>query len=123
MSATLDLPASELAHWLIDYAADRLWSVEGEDSIEQAISLPCAGSELAEEFVRRGGVVRLHGPTTGPMRRRADLGRLSELADGREDDGEIMLRLTWLRDGREGPEWFVVTDQLAEEATRAAHAS
>jgi hypothetical protein len=121
MSATLDLSAEELAGWLVERAPDRLWSVEGENELEQSLSLPCPGTELAAELLRRGGNVRLRGPAHVRGESGRDLGRLAPVAYGSRDD--IVLRATWLRDGSESGEWFIVTDLLAEEATRSAHAS
>ena len=118
MSETLDLTADEFAKWLIEQAPDRLWSVEDEVQIEEALSLPCTGTELAAELAKRGGRLRFSGPTPKPQR---DLGLLSSVAYGKGD--EIIFRAAWLNDGSKGREWFIVTDLLAEAATRSAHAS
>ena len=121
MSATIDLTAEEFANWLVEQAPDRLWGVDGEDRIEMTLSLPCPGTELAAELKRRGGRLRLSGPPGANTSPHRDLGRLSLVAYGKDD--EIIFRVAWLNDGNEGREWFVETDLLAEEATRAAHAS
>lgn len=121
MPQTLDLGADDFAKWLIERAPERLWSIDGEDQIEEALSLPCTGTELAAELKRRGGRLRLSGPTDATAKPRRDLGHLSPLAYGKGD--EIMFRAAWLHDGNEGREWLIVTDLLAEEATRSAHAS
>lgn len=123
MPEDLDLTAEELANWLIERAPDRLWNVEDEDQIEEALSLPCTGTDLAAELRKRGGRLRILGtmdPNALPHRT-TDLGRLSRFAYGTGD--EIMFRVAWLNDGSMGRQWFIVTDLLAEEATRSAHAS
>ena len=121
MSATLDLTAEEFARWLIERAPDRLWSVDGEDQIEEALSLPCSGTELAAELGRRGGRLRFSGPTNSVVKQDRALGSLSPVAYVEGD--EIAFHVAWLNGGTEGREWLIVTDLLAEEATRSAHAS
>ena len=121
MSATLDLSAEELADWLVERAPERLWAIDGEDRFAMALFLPCAGTVLAAELKKRGGRLRLSGPTDANAKPHRDLGRLSSVADGRDD--EIIFRAAWLSDGNPGHEWFIETDLLAEEAMRAAQAS
>ena len=121
MSETLDLSADEFAKWLIERAPDRLWSVEGEDQLEKTLSLPCAGRELAAELTRRGGRLRFSGPTDPGAKPDRDLGVLSPVAYGKGD--EIIFRAAWVNDKKNDSGWLIVTDVLAEEATRAAHAS
>lgn len=121
MSETLDLTAEEFANWLVERAPERLWGVDGEAQIEMARSLPCTGTELAAELKRRGGRLRFSGPPDAHAEPHRDLGRLSLVASGKDD--EIIFRAAWLNDGNEGHEWFIETDLLAEEATRSAHAS
>jgi hypothetical protein len=121
MSEALDLTAEEFAKWLVERAPERLWGVEGEDQIEMTRSLPCTGTELAAVLARRGGRLRLSGPTDSNATPRRDLGRLSPVAYGKGD--EIIFRAVWLNDGNKGREWFILTDVLAEEATRSAQAS
>jgi hypothetical protein len=121
VSETLDLTAEEFAMWLVERAPERLWGVDGEDQIEMTLSLPCTGTELAAELARRGGRLRFSGPTDAHTEPRRDLGRLSPVAYGQGD--EIIFRAVWLNDGNTGREWFIVTDLLAEEATRSARAS
>ena len=121
MSATLDLTAEEFANWLVERAPERLWGVDGEDRFAMALFLPCTGTELAAELKKRGGRLRLSGPADTNAKPHRDLGRLSSVAYGKDD--EIIFRAAWLNDGNQGREWFIVTDLLAEEATRAAHAS
>jgi hypothetical protein len=121
MPATLDLTAQEFGRWLVERAPDRLWGVDDEDQIGQALSLPCTGTELADELQRRGGRLRFKGPADTSARTRRDLGPLSPVAYGHGD--EIIFRVSWLNDENEGHPWFIVTDLLAEEANRAAHAS
>jgi hypothetical protein len=121
MSATLDLSVEEFAKWLVERAPERLWSVDDEDHIQQALSLPCTGAELAEELEKRRGRLRFLGPQQPSARPRLDLGRLSPVAYG--DGDEIIFRVAWLNGDNQGPPWFIETDLLAEEATRSAHAS
>lgn len=121
MPETLDLSAEELANWLNERAPDRLWSVDGEDRIQEALSVPCSGTELAAELRRRGGRLRLIGPTDTTGSQHPELGLLSRVAH--VDGDEIALYAAWLNDDVPGREWLIVTDLLAEEATRAAHAS
>jgi len=121
MAETLDLTAEELAKWLVERAPERLWGVDGEDQIEMTLSLPCTGTELAAELARRGGRLRLSGPTDEHAEPHRDLGHLSPVAYGKDD--EIIFRVAWLNDGKEGREWLIETDLLAEEATRLAQAS
>jgi hypothetical protein len=117
----LDLTAEEFAKWLVERAPDRLWSVDGEEQIEQALSLPCSGIELAAELKRRGGRLRLLGPAGSYAEHHRDLGALSAVAYCEGD--EIVFRATWLNGGSQDREWFIVTDVLAEAANRSAHAS
>lgn len=121
VSETLDLTAEEFASWLVERAPDRLWSVDGEEQIEQALPLPCSGTELAAELRRRSGRLRLLGPAGSYAEHHRDLGALSSVAYGEGD--EIAFRATWLNGGLQDREWFIVTDVLAEEANRSAHAS
>jgi hypothetical protein len=121
MSETLDLPVEEFAKWLIERAPDRLWSVEGEDQLEEKLSLPCTGRELAAELTKRGGCLRFSGPTDPSAKPDRDLGVLSSVAYGKGD--EIIFRAAWVDDERNASGWLIVTDVLAEEATRSAHAS
>jgi len=121
VSETLDLTAEELAKWLVERAPDRLWSVDGEEQIEETLSLPCPGTELAAELRRRGGRLRLSGPAGSVADNDRDLGTLSPVAYGEGD--EIAFRATWLDADSRGREWFIVTDVLAEAANRSANAS
>lgn len=122
MSETQDLTAEEFAKWLVERAPDRLWSVEDEAQIEEALSLPCTGEDLAAELERRGGRLRFSGPLeVQPTMPRRDLGRLSSVAYGKGD--EIIFRVAWLDGENQGHRWLILTDLLAEEATRSAHAS
>jgi hypothetical protein len=121
MSEMLDLAAEEFAKWLVERAPERLWSVEGENQIEETLSLPCTGRELAAELERRGGRIRFSGPTDPASRSDRDLGFLSPVAYVKGD--EIILRAAWVTEGKEGSEWLILTDLLAEEATRSAQAS
>lgn len=74
---------------------DRLWSVDGEEQIQQALPLPCSGTELAAEFRRRGGSLRLSGPAGSYAEHHRDLGALSSVAYGEGE--EIAFRATWLK--------------------------
>lgn len=121
MAETLDLPAEEFARWLVERAPDRLWSVEGEDQLAETLALPCTGTELAAELGRRGGHLRFSGPADYHPRTDRDLGPLSAVAYGKDD--EIILRVAWLDKQNKGREWFIMTDLLAEAATRSAQAS
>ena len=121
MPETLDLTAEDLAGWLVERAPDRLWSVDGEEQIEQTLSLPCSGTELAAELRRRGGRLRLSGPAGSYTEHDRDLGALSAVAYGEGD--EIAFRATWLKDEATDHEWFITTDVLAEAANRSAQAS
>lgn len=121
MPETLDLTAEELAKWLMEHAPDRLWSVDGEDQIQETLSVPCAGTELAAELRKRGGRLRLLGPTHAAAPQPSELGLLSPVAH--VDGDEIALYAAWLNDDGPGREWLIVTDLLAEEAIRSAHAS
>ena len=120
MSETLDLTAEELARWLVERAPDRLWGVDGEDQIERALSVPCSGTELAAELRRRGGRLRLWRPAGSDIKQHRELGFLAPVAE--VDGDEITFHAAWLNNEKAGHEWLIVTDLLAEEATRAAHA-
>lgn len=121
MPETLDLTAEELATWLTEHAPDRLWSVDGEDQIQETLSVPCSAEELAAELKRRGGRIRLLGPTGTIAAQHPELGSLSRVAH--IDGDEIALHVAWLNDSGRGREWLIVTDLLAEDANRSAHAS
>jgi hypothetical protein len=121
MSESLDLTAQEFATWLRERAPERLWSVDDEDQIEEALSLPCTSTELATELAKRGGRLRILGPREPDPHQRPELGNLSRFAYGIGD--EIIFRVAWLNDGNMSRPWWMVTDLLAEEATRSAHAS
>lgn len=121
MPGTMDLTAEELATWLVERAPDRLWAIDGEEQIEMTLFLPCSGTELAAELKRRGGRLRLWNPSGPVTQQRSELGFLSPAAN--VDGDEISFHAAWLINGKPGREWLIVTDVLAEEATRSAHAS
>lgn len=117
----MDLTAEELATWLVERAPDRLWGVDGEEQIEKNALRTVLGHRARGGAEEAGGRLRLWNPAGSVANPRRELGFLSPVAD--VDGDEITFHAAWLTDGRPGHEWLIVTDLLAEEATRSAHAS
>ena len=113
---SIDLDVSAVADWLSKHAADRLWTVDGEERLSGAIRLPCYGRELADALRRAGGTLRVFAPPgTGDE---DDLAKLMET-----EDGSRVLEVAWVTAGEAGEPWIIAEDAFAEEAAEQAKAA
>jgi hypothetical protein len=109
MSGHVMIDANALANWLAKSAGSVLWTVDGEDTLEAQLDLPCTGSDLAVAVRRRGGELLVLTSAAGSA---GDPGSLAV----RDDRGGRVFELAWKSDPDRS--WFVAED--VEEAPSVA---
>lgn len=115
MSEQVVIDSSALASWLAKDAADVLWTVDGETSLEAQLDLPCTGSDLADAVRKHGGELLVLVPHHGSLDTSTrDPGALAV----KDAHGGRVFRLAW----RSEPErtWVVAEDVDAEPAVAAS---
>jgi len=108
--------ANTLATWLAKYAADVLWTVDGENDLEAQLDLPCTGSDLAAAVRKHGGELLVQVPEHGPPgNHERDPGVLAE----KDQRGARVFQLAWTSEP-DHP-WLVAEDvdlELAAAVSR-----
>lgn len=111
-----EIDAGELASWLIERARDVLWSVDGEEQLAGALSLPCTGEDLAVAIREHGGRIQVE-PPAGAQIAANELSRADLEGAAEREDGARIFRLAWLSPAGPGEPWLLVEDTLANAAS------
>jgi hypothetical protein len=111
-----DIDVVEIAEWLLGQGREALWTVDGEERLAGALSVPCTAEDLATALRHRGGQIRVHEPPEHHLAQ-GDLGRnnLDQVAE--RDDDARSFRLEWLQGPGQGEQWLLVEDTLAKTAS------
>lgn len=108
-----EVDAEALAAWLEAQPSEKLWTVDGEETMAGAISFPCAGNELAN-LVRALGKLRVFSSAEAV----ATYAKNHDLEALAQDEGDgLVFAVGDAAD--DAPRWLLVEDTLAE-AARAA---
>lgn len=111
--AAIQVDAGDIAVWLEAQPAEKLWTVDGEDTLAGAISFPCAGDELAS-LVRTLGRLRVFSSAEA-VRAYEESHDLASL--GQDEGSGIVFAVGGAAD--DAPRWLLVEDTLAESARAA----
>ena len=101
MSEHVIIDANVLANWLAHSAGSVLWTVDGEDTLQAQLDLPCTGGDLAAAVRRHGGELLVLTPAA---RAADDPGSLAV----RDDRGGRVFLLAWRSDPDRS--WLVAED-------------
>jgi len=109
MSEHVVIDANALATWLAKDAAEVLWTVDGENTLEAQLDLPCTGSDLATAVRKHGGQLLVLAPHHGSLgTSESDPGVLAV----KDEHGARVFQLAWKS---EPDHRWVVAEDVAED--------
>jgi hypothetical protein len=107
----LELPSSELAHWLDGQDPGVWWLVDGDPLLTGNLSFPCPSDVLADELRKIDQPLLLIPPKdTVPGDRSISSNELDHLVQREPDRDERMFVLRWAQ-SPSGDDWLLIEDK------------
>lgn len=109
----VEIDARLLADWLQAQPPEKLWTIDGEDSLAGAVSFPCGSKEMAR-LLAGFGTVRVFASREGAAAwtSHRDIAMLAQI-----EGGDLLFALGSPADDE--PRWLLVEDRLAESLDAA----
>lgn len=110
----VEVDARLLADWLSTQSSEKLWTIDGEDSLAGAFRFPCSSKEMAR-LLADFGMVRIFVSSSEAAAEWASHHDVAALAQ--TEGGDLLFALG--RPGDDEPYWLLVEDRLAESLEAA----